>query len=97
MDKQRVFVFEYRRRGPTKQWDAVDPGKCISSDVEDRWADEEVRAEEDHGRLFIRVCCEAAIEENDAMIAEHLAIEEFQRRFPGHTLNYEPDTEESVS
>jgi hypothetical protein len=25
---RRVFVFEYRRRGQTSQWDAVSPGHC---------------------------------------------------------------------
>jgi hypothetical protein len=96
MDGQRVFIFEYRRRGQTTQWDAIHPGHCVRCNAEDRWADQEVRVEEQPGSLSISVCCEEALEKNDATLAEELANEEFRRRLPGHTIVYEPAEEEQT-
>jgi hypothetical protein len=86
-----VFVFEYRRRGQTTHWEAVDPGQCVPCAPDDRWTDAEVRVEQQGGRVVIRVYSEEALEEADATPAEELANEELQKRFPGHTIDYPRD------
>ncbi len=85
-DGRWIFVFEYRRRGETKQWDAVDSGHCDRWAPNESWTDGDVRVEPQGRTVVIRVYSEEAVQEDDAMVAEVLAREEFQKRFPGHTI-----------
>jgi hypothetical protein len=55
MSVDRVFVFEYQRRGSTRLWDAIDPGRVEKADPDDEWEDGEVQFEREGGRVFIRV------------------------------------------
>jgi hypothetical protein len=96
MTVDRIFVFEYRQRGKTQIWDAVDPGRVEKADPDDKWEEGEARFEQEKGRVFIRVCCPEGIEKDDAMIAEQLANEEFEKHFPGHEIVYQPLEEESA-
>jgi hypothetical protein len=90
---RKFFVFGYRRRGGTTTWDAL-PVQCKSFGPGERWADGEVRVAEQGGRVVISVYSEEALEEGDAVPAEELANEAFQKQFPGHTICY-PDDEDT--
>lgn len=86
-----VFIFEYRRRDETTHWDVVSPGHCVRWAQEDSWNDGKVRFEQQGGKVVIRVYSEEALQEEDATPAEELAEQEFQKRFPGHTIAYAPE------
>jgi hypothetical protein len=86
-DKPRIFVFEYRRKGQTNHWVAVSPDKCIPCAAEDRWADGDVRVEQEEDRVIIKVYSEEALLEGDPALAEELAEDEFKKRFPGHRID----------
>jgi hypothetical protein len=88
---RRVFVFEYRRRGQTTQWDAVSPGICTPCDPGDLWNDAEVRVDQQGGKVIITVYSEEGLREGDAAPAEELANQEFKKRFPGHGVIYLPE------
>jgi hypothetical protein len=97
MTVDRVFVFEYQRRGSTRIWDAIDPVRVEKVDPDDEWEDGEVQFERDGGRIFIRVCWQEAIEKDDALIAEQLANDEFEKCLPGHEIVYQPLDEEDAA
>jgi hypothetical protein len=91
MNSQHVFVFTYKQRGRTTQWDAVSPGHLVRWRQSDVWADKEVRLEQEGDQVHICVFSQEALEQADAVPAEELADEEMWRRFPGHTIIYAPD------
>ena len=90
MSDKYIFVYEYKRKGETNHWVATKGTRMKLSDA-DRWPDREPSVEQSGRHVVISLRCDEALEEDDEVIAEELAIEELKRRFPGAVIRYQED------